>query len=665
MGLDWIASAKADGTEPQATLGMRRLSKDDPETVEAFRSIWQSYQDAAANHVEMRPSVRQRWIRPFEEVLDEASTPTTDEGGTVTPPPLLAVTGTQKAPVEGGSFMVDSSVSWRGKCLQFCYLPSDLTDRLFGDREGMISVEAALELASDLESATPHPPRCWTSPPDAGPAGRALESARLTLRQEQEPPGETHMAFDLIPRATIDEIDGYRRQALELYGAAYDALQAAHKTAGLAVASRALYAMPELTFGTHHKRYIERGREPFVAEVTKQLDRAIWEHLLQATKLDLLMDRTAKDQFRAQVEKDPPPATAENCRATLETLVADRDMIFRRGLAKAFSSLDRRFRSHDGFKIGERLVFSYYANSDGYVSSGGRADSILDVERVFFLLDGKQPPERYGGILGALDAAHREKTGTGWGAAQYEAASDYFRAKVFKNGNAHFWFKRDDLVQRANELLADYYGAAVGASPDVADREHRPKGGIAKSYGFFPTPAALAAQVCNAAGLYAAGECSPSWLEEQRRKPAPAVLEPSAGGAAIAEAARLRGAAVTCVELHPDRAAELKACRFPTLAADFLKLSPDALPKFDLVLMNPPFDDGRDVDHVTHALRFLRPGGRLVAIMSAGVEFRQDAKTADFRAQIERRRGRFADLPEGSFKEAGTMVNTVLLTVTA
>jgi 16S rRNA G1207 methylase RsmC len=34
---------------------------------------------------------------------------------------------------------------------------------------------------------------------------------------------------------------------------------------------------------------------------------------------------------------------------------------------------------------------------------------------------------------------------------------------------------------------------------------------------------------------------------------------------------------------------------------------------YDRVVMNPPFDLERDVDHVTHALKFLEPEGQLVA----------------------------------------------------
>jgi hypothetical protein len=44
--------------------------------------------------------------------------------------------------------------------------------------------------------------------------------------------------------------------------------------------------------------------------------------------------------------------------------------------------------------------------------------------------------------------------------------------------------------------------------------------------------------------------------------------------------------------------------------------------------------------------------------MSAGVEFREDKKTTDFRARVKRLGGSFVDLPDGSFRESGTMVNT-------
>jgi hypothetical protein len=79
--------------------------------------------------------------------------------------------------------------------------------------------------------------------------------------------------------------------------------------------------------------------------------------------------------------------------------------------------------------------------------------------------------------------------------------------------------------------------------------------------------------------------------------------------------------------------------------------------------MNPPFAGQADIEHVTHALNFLKPGGKLVAIMSAGVTFRQDRKAADFRALIWGMGGTIEELPEDAFKQSGTSVRTVLVEV--
>ena len=90
-----------------------------------------------------------------------------------------------------------------------------------------------------------------------------------------------------------------------------------------------------------------------------------------------------------------------------------------------------------------------------------------------------------------------------------------------------------------------------------------------------------------------------------------------------------------------------------------MRPDPDGL--YDRIFMNPPFDRERDIDHVMHALRFLKPDGYLVAIMSAGTEFRDTKKAVSFRALMAERRARFSDLPAGSFAHAGTYVNTCLL----
>lgn len=170
----------------------------------------------------------------------------------------------------------------------------------------------------------------------------------------------------------------------------------------------------------------------------------------------------------------------------------------------------------------------------------------------------------------------------------------------------------------------------------------------AQDEGYFPTPAAVVADMIDLADL----------------GPGMEVLEPSAGDGAIAAAVAPLVAAVDCIELNAGRADALRAAGHPRTAvrtADFLSIPQK--PVYDRVLMNPPFAGKADIAHVRHALGFLRPGGLLVAVMSAGTESREDRATAGFRELVEDSGGVILPLPGDSFKESGTGVRTVLVAV--
>lgn len=87
-------------------------------------------------------------------------------------------------------------------------------------------------------------------------------------------------------------------------------------------------------------------------------------------------------------------------------------------------------------------------------------------------------------------------------------------------------------------------------------------------------------------------------------------------------------------------------------------------PKFDHVVMNPPFTLGRDIAHVTHAMDFLRPRGTLVAIMGSGIQWKQSRAHKAFRAMLGKFDAEVYPLPEKAFRQSGTDVRTVLVRVT-
>jgi predicted RNA methylase len=167
-----------------------------------------------------------------------------------------------------------------------------------------------------------------------------------------------------------------------------------------------------------------------------------------------------------------------------------------------------------------------------------------------------------------------------------------------------------------------------------------------KDFGFFETPKELADEVVNLAQLI----------------PAHKILEPSAGKGALVRAA-LRGfipiGNIYCLEILLGNCATLEGLGSKVRQKDFLLTKPK--PVFDRIIMNPPFSVlGRpqaDIDHVLHAFDYLKPRGRLVSIMGAGVRFRQNKKTVDFRKRVLEIR----DNPPDSFKISGTSVNTIIV----
>lgn len=491
-------------------------------------------------------------------------------------------------------------------------------------------------------------------------SGKSRLQAALERDEPIQREGPASAPTGLMPRATVEVLVRHRNRALELFAAAHDALTATAAAFDAAHAERRRAApLRETRYNAHQSGRDNEialhvkvpDREAFIATARRFVDVDVWAHVLEVTDLERLMDRKAKDDLQQQLLTEPPEATVENIRATLDQFALDAGMIFRRGIANCFSSLDRRFRSHDGFRVGHRIILARMFDEHGWWNFHRNMEAtLLDVARTFLVLDGVGVPPSYAGIVGKLNA-HRSTTGHG--ARQGRVEDEYFDVRIFKNGNCHVWFKRNDLLLKVNRLLGEYYGEVV---PDARQADEdplkAPKTALAKHFGFYPTPDKLAGKILDEANLSGRNRLS--------------VLEPSAGTGQLAHlAAAGRRHLVDCVEVQPALAATLKAegVYRRVLCCDFLNLLPDPAALYDRVVMNPPFDRERDIDHVMHALGFLKPDGFLVAVMSAGTEFRETRKSAAFRELMAKMKARFQDLPAGSFSSVGTNCNTVLLRV--
>lgn len=381
----------------------------------------------------------------------------------------------------------------------------------------------------------------------------------------------------------------------------------------------------------------------------RDLDSAIWSRLLEETGLRRIMDSKEREEMDASMRGDVPPATLENITATIQRLMGDADLIWRRGLARTFAQLDRRFRSHDGFKIGSRIILTHVFNDWGGFNYGDIRQTLYDVERAFALLDVK--PDRAGELEVALGASRRSTHRP----RQDETETSYFRVRGFKNGNAHLWMINDDLVRKVNKVLGEYYGEVLADAAPKQDRpEHyRPKStAVAADLAFYPTPADAVDVLLD--GFYPA--------DGDR------VLEPSAGIGNIVKALLTKPVIVDAIEIHPGRSDTLVGMANPLLkvtCANFLQVR--ASPVYDWVMMNPPFAGKHYMDHVRHAFDFLKPGGELRAILPASAQVNETPAHERFRAWAEMYRpnwrGQWRELPPESFAEVGVRINTVVLTL--
>jgi len=190
------------------------------------------------------------------------------------------------------------------------------------------------------------------------------------------------------------------------------------------------------------------------------------------------------------------------------------------------------------------------------------------------------------------------------------------------------WVLRDSLdigrLERMDVLNAQELRAAIRefdgmresqkAEDPIKKLERDIKTDKFEGLDFFPTPIPLANRMVEMADI----------------EPGMKVLEPSAGKGDIAKSIQ---------DAHPDAdvtAVEVSGKLREIIKAKGLNLSNDRdflehEGEYDRIVMNPPFSKNKDVEHVRHAYSLLKPGGKIVAIVSEHPFFANDKVSKEFR----------------------------------
>lgn len=437
---------------------------------------------------------------------------------------------------------------------------------------------------------------------------------------------------------TGTEISTGRRRPSEIV-AEYDAKRAAlpDALAAFDVAGDALKSAATIG-GTWGNVTLDTGRGIYPSLLEKSLLQSAWRHVYELYGLEQIASAEAKRRYE-QMFSAPPPFTVENIREQFGDLVADPWGSILRGLAEVFSQLDPAFKSHERMKIGvkglpKRVILDSVA---GYGSWG--RDRLRDILNALAAYQGK-PLVEYremetllegGSLLDAWTAPkdfHRPET-------TFPARGVWL--KRFANGNGHLYFSPEALAD-INRALAEYYGDVLPDCPDERPAKQRASTAVSKDLQYYPTPIAVVDRVL---------------ADLAYRMPGQRVLEPSCGCGRFMDALRAAGAEVIGCEVDPVRAAMCEAKGHRVMRMNFLETVPTA--DFDQVVMNPPFYGRHYAKHVRHALKFLKPGGRLTAILPATARYDH--------GELDDLRPHWSDLPVGSFAESGTNINTTVATI--
>ncbi len=195
--------------------------------------------------------------------------------------------------------------------------------------------------------------------------------------------------------------------------------------------------------------------ETAMKAITRNLDRGIWRDLMKKSGMLSLMDAQARDQWYNSLEKDDIPAISEaNILSTFEQLHQSKGDVFERGVLNVFKSLSWDFKTNSPSKFGGKIIVTGLVKYDRWgfgLNWGWQRDRLADLERMLMILDGQPVPDSRADVTRRI-GDHIHENGH---SNRYE--DEMFAIKYFQKGTAHITFKRLDLVDKLNDIIAKHY----------------------------------------------------------------------------------------------------------------------------------------------------------------------------------------------------------------
>ena len=213
--------------------------------------------------------------------------------------------------------------------------------------------------------------------------------------------------------------------------------------------------------GHRYDSWLTEPSEKAMPAITRNIDRSIWRDLMLKSGMMALMDAQARDQLHKTLEEGDLPAISEaNILSTFKQLHLNKRDVFERGIINVFKGLSWDYKTNSPCSFGKKIIINNLVTHNRWGFSlnwGWRRDQLADLERMLFLLDGKPIPDNRGDITTRLLDHIRDNPSKD----VYE--DNLFSIRYFQKGTGHITFKRCDLTEKMNDIVATHYPEMLAA----------------------------------------------------------------------------------------------------------------------------------------------------------------------------------------------------------
>ncbi|MBH2984132.1 DUF4942 domain-containing protein [Serratia marcescens] len=207
--------------------------------------------------------------------------------------------------------------------------------------------------------------------------------------------------------------------------------------------------------GSRYDCWLMEVPDKAIKLITQNIDRSIWRDLMMKSGMLALMDAEAREQWYKNLEEgDLPAINEDNILSTFEQLHLNKQDVFERGVINVFRGLSWEYKTNIPCMFGKKIIVNNLVTHNRWgfsLSWGWRRDQLVDLERMLYLLDGKPAPDNRGDISVRLMEYIRDNPRL----QSYE--DELFGIRYFQKGTAHVIFKRLDLVEKMNDIVAKHY----------------------------------------------------------------------------------------------------------------------------------------------------------------------------------------------------------------